>query len=410
MVPGSDLTMHAPSEKPLALARGTADWMPENFARLCAFEEQLLACFARAGYSRMRTPVLEFSALHERKSGAGIVAKLIELSDAREGALCLRPELTASIVRAYAAAETPPPLPWRVCMSGLVFRSEDSRPGYDREFTQVGVELLGAPGPEADAEVIGLAERALGEMGLAGARVRIGHVGLILEFLERSGLPGSARASLVDILSEAAAEGDDVRALEAALERLSRWLGADADASEALPPVISPDDGTVEDRLFRHLVPEVKGRRTAREILARLRRKWDLRHTFRDVIARVRDQVHVMAERRGPARGVLEASNLARLAPAAASELEALVGLLERQGIEPDRIELDLGFGRGIGFYTQMIFELVIDGPGGASEVCGGGRYDGLARVFGSGRDAHGVGFAFGLERLARAEGRKVPR
>ena len=47
-----------------------------------------------------------------------------------------------------------------------------------------------------------------------------------------------------------------------------------------------------------------------------------------------------------------------------------------------------------------MIFELVVATPGGPVEVCGGGRYDGLARVLGSDRDDRGVGFAFGLERL----------
>ncbi len=74
---------------------------------------------------------------------------------------------------------------------------------------------------------------------------------------------------------------------------------------------------------------------------------------------------------------------------------------LAQHGVESSRVELDLGFGRGIGFYTQMIFELVVATPGGPVEVCGGGRYDGLARVLGSDRDDRGVGFAFGLERLA---------
>jgi histidyl-tRNA synthetase len=47
-----------------------------------------------------------------------------------------------------------------------------------------------------------------------------------------------------------------------------------------------------------------------------------------------------------------------------------------------------------------MIFEIVVPTPGGPVEVCGGGRYDGLARVLGSDRDDRGAGFAFGLERL----------
>src|SRR6185437_8999399 len=69
----------------------------------------------------------------------------------------------------------------------------------------------------------------------------------------------------------------------------------------------------------------------------------------------------------------------------------------------PERITLDLGFGRGIGFYSRMIFELIAPTPDGPVEVCGGGRYDGLARVLGSDRDDRGVGFAIGLERLAQA-------
>lgn len=81
--------------------------------------------------------------------------------------------------------------------------------------------------------------------------------------------------------------------------------------------------------------------------------------------------------------------------------ISELVGDLSRRGVDLDRVELDLGFGRGIGFYSQMVFELIVDTPEGPVEVCGGGRYDGLARVLGSDRDDRGAGFAFGLERLA---------
>ena len=122
------------------------------------------------------------------------------------------PELTASIVRAYTAAEEPPSLPWRVSMSGTVFRHEPNpRDHHLREFQQVGVELLGAGGPLADAEVIALADAALRDTGIADATVRVGHVGLILEMLDRSGLPPARASALVEMLSEAAAEGRNVR-------------------------------------------------------------------------------------------------------------------------------------------------------------------------------------------------------
>lgn len=401
------------TERPIGQVRDTRDWLPAEYARLRVLESLLLHGFARAGYEPMRTPVIEFAALHERKSGAGIVAKLIELADDRQGRVCLRPELTAGIVRAYVDAPGPPPVPWRVSMAGVVFRHQPPRPGLDREFTQVGVELIGAGGPEADAEVIGLADRSLRQLGIADATVRIGHVGLILELLGRSGLPPAARASLVEVLSEAAAEGKDVRAVEAALERLSGWLGGDDDPGAPFPAEGAGADHAVH-RLFRHLVPDVTGRRTGGEVVGRLRRKWDLGHSLRSVLERLHDQVHALADLRGPAAGVLDRlrHDLAALAPDSVGELLDLVARLDDQGIAPGRVELDLGFGRGIGFYSQMIFELIVPTPEGPVEVCGGGRYDGLARVLGSDRDDRGVGFAFGLERLARvldARGMSAP-
>jgi histidyl-tRNA synthetase len=352
----------------------------------------------------MRTPILEFSELHERKSGAGIVAKLFDVPAAGPAPICLRPELTASIVRAYAEAEGCPPLPWRVSMSGPVFRYESPAPGRDREFTQTGVELLGAGGPAIDAEVIWLADWSLQALGISDPSIRIGHVGLILELLGRSGLPPAAISALVESLSEAAAEGQSVRAIESALDRLAGWLRAGDDAEELVPVVVSADDRGV-DRLFRQLVPDVTGRRSGHEIIDRLRRKWDLGHSLHEVLWQVRDQVHALADLRGPAGDVLDRldRDFAALAPESVASLRQLVAMLGHHGVDPRRVELDLGFGRGIGFYTQMIFELTVPTPEGPIEVGGGGRYDGLARVLGSGRDDRGAGFAFGLERLLGA-------
>ncbi len=390
------------AERPIGPVRGTRDWLPDDFSRLSELEARLIDRFARAGYAPIHTPVLESTELHERKSGAGIVSKLFELSDAHQARLCLRPELTASIVRAYADSPRPLPLPWRVSMSGPVFRFEkEPQPGHYREFQQVGVELLGASGPLADGEVIWLSHAALREVGLTEANLRIGHVGLILETLERSGLPPAARSALIESLSEAAAEGRNVRSLESALEQFAGWL--EAAEAEAVAPLASDGEGDRQvDRLFRQLVPDVTGRRSGHEILGRLRRKWDLAHTLHGVIDRVRSQVRELADLRGPAAGVLDrlARDFKAVAPDSVASLRDLMRTLGDYGLPTDRVELDLGFGRGIGFYSQMVFEWTVPTPGGPVEVCGGGRYDGLARVLGSDRDDRGVGFACGLERL----------
>lgn len=198
------MTRTLASEPSIPLAKGTADWLPDDHARLLGLESSMLRRFSLAGYDRLNTPVLEPVELHERKSGAGIVGKLFELN----GRLCLRPELTAGIVRAYTAAEPMPPLPWRVSHAGPAFRKESpSRADRLREFRQVGIERLGDSGVFADAEVISLAWSSVEGVGVEGATLRLGHVGLTLEMLGRSGLPPAAQAALVEMLSEAAAEG-----------------------------------------------------------------------------------------------------------------------------------------------------------------------------------------------------------
>jgi histidyl-tRNA synthetase len=386
------------AESRIETVRGTRDWLEQDHARLRDVESRLLDHFARAAYLPVRTPVLEFAELHERKSGAGIVAKLDELADDRAGRVCLRPELTAGIVRAYTAAAACPPLPWRVSASGVVFRHEAPRPGFDREFTQVGVERIGDGGPAADAEVLWLADSALRELGVRNASVRVGHVGVLLEMLERSGLPESIRATLVDVISEAAAEGRDVAAVETAIDRLSGWLLGVSGAGEGG----EPPEAEAFDRLFRHLVPDVAGRRRPEEILARLRRKWDLSRRLRDVLAGLSARIHALAALRGPAVAVADRLRVDfdDVAPHSVGELVEMISLLDDRGVDPARVTLDMGFGRGLGFYTQMIFEIAVPGPGGLVDLCGGGRYDGLARVLGSDRDDRGAGFAFGLERL----------
>jgi histidyl-tRNA synthetase len=389
------------AEQPIAQVRGTRDWLPGDFGRLAELESILLDRFARAGYAPMRTPILEFTELHERKSGAGIVSKLYELAGPHQGRLCLRPELTASIVRAYTAAPEAPPLPFRVSLSGPVFRYEKApQDGHYREFQQVGVELLGASGPAIDGEILWLADWVLAELGVKDTSIRLGHVGLILEMLNRSGLPAPAQAALVEMLSEAATEGHNVRALELGLEQLEGWLKG-AESSEIPLTVREADDRGV-DRLFRTLVPVVTGRRSGHEILHRLRRKWDLGHSLLGVLDRMRAQVHDLADLKGPPNQVLErlGRHYASLAPHSVAALKALVEAIDDYGVDLNRVELDLGFGRGIGFYSQMIFEIVAVTPEGPLEVCGGGRYDGLARVLGSDRDDRGVGFACGLERV----------
>ncbi len=415
----AEVTQNRAVESRVALVKGTADLLPDDFSPLAEIESLLLDRFARSGYAPIRVPVLENRVLHERKSGSRIVANLYQVDGASNEDVCLRPELTAGIVRAFNEASPTPSLPWRVSYSGPVFRLLPTGPRVLREFQQVGVERLDTPGSgtSGDAETIWLAHWALSEAGISDATIRIGHAGLIRELLDSSGLPRGVQVALVEVLSESVQADDDpavtgdrfLSAIENHLESLTAWLSTGVRNGEAAVPA----DDTGAAKLFHTLYPEVVGRRAGRDVIARLRRKWELGQGLSGVLGSLRDRLHELADLRGPAPEVLaRLSRFEDVVPTMTRELRGLVASLQAYGIDPARVELDLGFGRGIGFYSQMMFVLLVDTPNGSLEVCGGGRYDGLARALGSAEDVGGVGFAFGLERLRdvlAARGIKIP-
>ena len=149
------------------------DALPGDDARLRALTSILRDHFERFGYRGIDTPVLENLDLFLRKSGEEIAARMYSFTHWNRK-LCLRPELTASVMRAYVGHLRDRPLPVRVHYAGPTFRYEKPQRGRYRQFTQVGIECIGASGPAADAEVLAAACGALERAGPgrlpAGAR------------------------------------------------------------------------------------------------------------------------------------------------------------------------------------------------------------------------------------------------
>ncbi|GAC1684261.1 MAG: hypothetical protein NVS9B9_06240 [Ktedonobacteraceae bacterium] len=82
-------------------------------------------------------------------------------------------------------------------------------------------------------------------------------------------------------------------------------------------------------------------------------------------------------------------------------ELRQLVSILEQGGVPREHIILNLSLGRGVSYYTGLVFEIhAQEADGFDTQLCGGGRYDRLMRAVGSTRDVSACGFAFGVERL----------
>lgn len=123
------------------------------------------------GFEEIETPIFEFTEVFARNLGdtSDIVTKEMYCFEDRGGeSLTLRPEGTAGAIRAFVSNGMQQNLPLKLYYQGPMFRYERPQKGRQRQFTQFGVELLGADTPQADVEVIAMAYEFLEKLGLQG--------------------------------------------------------------------------------------------------------------------------------------------------------------------------------------------------------------------------------------------------
>ncbi len=151
--------------------RGTRDILPGEAMAMRVVTQTARAIAGRYGFQEMATPIFEFTEVFKRTLGdtTDVVTKEMYTFDDRNGdSLTLRPEGTAGVARALISGGLSQHLPLRYYYEGPMFRYERPQKGRFRQFHQMGVELLGEAGPEADVEVIALGAHILDELGIAG--------------------------------------------------------------------------------------------------------------------------------------------------------------------------------------------------------------------------------------------------
>ncbi|MGI8423662.1 MAG: histidine--tRNA ligase [Chloroflexota bacterium] len=388
------------SRRPVERVRGTQDsWSPEA-ETLARVRSHLEASYESFGFRRIEVPVIEPAELHLRKSGLDIISKLYAFEDQGGRQLCLRPELTASVVRAFVS-QPAARLPVRLFSSGPVFRYERPSRGRFRQFVQSGVELIGASGALADAETIVLAAHGLDALGLKDYAITVGHVGVLGELLAGVGLSSRLRNFFLESAEEARRKG--VAAVRARLQLLDPEL---FEAPRA-PAAITDENArqTIEE-LMRVVGSEGLGRRSNADVVERLVRKL-AGDSHAGAVERGLSVLQRLGELRGAAEDVLSGGR-ALLAEHGLPEeplrlLEETCRLVTQLGVDGARLTLDLGLSRGLQYYTGMVFEIDHAGLGSESQLCGGGRYDDLIRAMGGRQSVPALGFAFGLERVALA-------
>jgi len=171
---------------------GVKDYLPHVVAKLRHIEQQVLDCMKRWGYEQIMTPTMEY---YDTVGVASATSdsKLFKLLNNRGTTLVLRSDMTAPIARVAASLLKDAPLPLRLSYHANVFRAIEEEAGREAEFFQTGVELIGDPTPEADAEVVALAIASLQAAGVSRFKIAVGHVGFLNGLLEEK-LSGRAEA------------------------------------------------------------------------------------------------------------------------------------------------------------------------------------------------------------------------
>ena len=398
--------------------RGTNDVSPIDSVHQQQIATKIQQCFQSFGYRSIELPILEHEDLYLRKSGEEIITKMYDFVYQNRH-LCLRPEITASVARAYVDSQQSMSLPVRLQYNGAVFRYERPQYARYRQFTQVGIELIGAADAMADAEVIAAACHCLDQLGITDYQVVVGHMGILAKFLESLGLESRLRTLLLTNMAKMrSAEGQEY--VHGLLRDI--YPGFDDDANDQPSGSLGQlFRGQSEEEskqtileLLANLNIELSGNRSETEIADRLLIKFKRQ----DQTKQIRQALEFMKE-----LGQIQGSPLQVFAAAtvlltkhgcdrsALDTLQEISGLLEFHQLHNHKITIDLGLSRGLQYYTGMVFEVHHSALGDGRQLCGGGRYDELVANLG-GEPTPATGCSFGLERLRLAleqEGKLKP-
>jgi ATP phosphoribosyltransferase regulatory subunit len=235
------------------LPAGLADLLPHEAAREARAVERLMAAFAAHGYDRVKPPLLEFEDALLSGPGAAIAEQTFRLMDpVSRRMLALRPDMTLQVARIAATRMAGAPRPLRLAYAGQVLRVSGSQLRPERQFGQVGVELIGSLSPRADAEVVLLAASALRAVGVAGLSADLCVPTLVPAVCRACGLPPADARRLRQALDrkDAAAVADVGGPASALASRLMAASGPADAAVAALADIDLPAEAAADrDRL-----------------------------------------------------------------------------------------------------------------------------------------------------------------
>ena len=179
------------------LPEGLQDLLPPDAAREAALGARLLACFHSHGYERVKPPFIEFEDSLLSGTGAGLSESSFRLMDpVSRRMMALRSDMTPQVARIARTRLAREARPLRLSYSGDILRVQGSELRPERQFAQVGFELVGAATPRADAEVVLIAVEGLAGLGLKNLTVDISAPTLVTAILDGLELTAESRSAL----------------------------------------------------------------------------------------------------------------------------------------------------------------------------------------------------------------------
>ncbi len=208
------------------LPAGLRDVLPPDASFEADIVGRLVALFTRHGYERVKPPLLEFEESFLSGSGTGLGGQTFRLMDPdSHRMMALRPDMTLQVARIAATRLKNRPRPLRLSYAGQVLRVKGTQLRPERQFGQIGAELIGADSGAADAEIVLMGIEALSDVGVRGLSVDLGIPTLIPALLAGRSIEAKALSRLRLALDRKDAAG--VAALGDVLDpKLTTLLGA----------------------------------------------------------------------------------------------------------------------------------------------------------------------------------------
>lgn len=317
--------------------KGTSDWNPEEFAlRKYIFDCWRRVC-VRYGFEEYLTPIVESAEIYRAKSGEDVGGKeLVTFSDLGGRELSIRPEMTPSVVRMVSKVYAASPKPLKYFSIANFMRNEKPQKGRNREFWQLNCDIFGSANITADIEILSLA------------------LDLVLEFKPPKNsfaLHLNSRQLLEGVLDLIGAGKLKANSKAEVIRTLDKWkkLSLATIKERLLGAGLEPKEIAILEQFM-----------ASRNLLELSEKLPDIKNNI------------------------------------GFSQIKEVMSALSKLGYD-SLVEFDPSIIRGFDYYDGLVFEVIDKHPENNRSMFGGGRYNGLAEIFGE-KNFPAVGFAPGDE------------